>query len=47
MVMGRKDKIYVAFVDMEKVYDRVNSKTLFEVMRGYGVHENMRMMAVW
>ena len=36
MVKGRNDEIYVAFVDMEKAYDRVNRK-LFEVMRGYGV----------
>ena len=31
--------LYVAFIDMEKAYDRVNRKKLFEVMRGYGVHE--------
>ena len=26
----------VAFLDMEKAYDRVNRKKLFEVMRCYG-----------
>ena len=28
----------MAFLDMEKAYDRVNRKKLFEVMRCYGVH---------
>ena len=28
----------VAFIYMEKAYDAVNRKTLFEVMRGYGAH---------
>ena len=31
-------RLFVAFIDMEKAYDRVNRKKLFEVMRGYGVH---------
>ena len=31
----------MTFIDMEKTYDRVNRKKLFEVMRGYGVHENL------
>ena len=35
----RKECLYVAFIDMEKAYDRVNRKKLFEVMRGYGVQE--------
>ena len=26
---------------MEKTYDRVNRKKLFEVMKWYGVHENL------
>ena len=26
---------------MEKSYDRVNRKKLFEVVRGYGVYENL------
>ena len=33
MVKGRKEEIFVAFLDMEKAYDRVNRKKLFEVMR--------------
>ena len=41
MVKGRKKKIFVAFLDMEKAYDRVNGKKLFEVMRCYGVHEKL------
>ena len=41
MVKGKKDKIFVAFLDMEKAYDRVNRKKLFEVMRCYGVHEKL------
>ena len=35
MVKGRKAEIRVSFLDMEKAYDRVNRKTLFEVMRCY------------
>ena len=41
MVKGRKEEILVAFLDMEKAYDRVNRKKLFEVMRCYGVHEKL------
>ena len=33
MVNGRKEEIFVAFLDIEKAYDRVNRKKLFEVMR--------------
>ena len=33
--------IFVAFLDMEEAYDRVNRNKLFEVMRCYGVHENL------
>ena len=41
MVKGRKEEIFVAFLDMERAYDRVNrKKQLFEVMRCYGVHES-------
>ena len=40
IVKGRKEEIFVAFLDMEKAYDRVNRKKLFEVMICYGVHEN-------
>ena len=39
MAKVRKDLLFVAFIDMEKAYDRVNRKKLFEVMRGYGVQE--------
>ena len=31
----------MAFLDMEKAYDRVNRKKLFEVMRCYEVHEKL------
>ena len=41
MVKGRKEEIFVAFLDMEKAYDRVNMKKLFEVMRCYGMHEKL------
>ena len=39
MVKARKERLFVAFNDMEKAYDRVNRNKLFEVMRGYGVQE--------
>ena len=39
MAKVRKYCMFVAFIDMEKAYDRVNRKRLFEVMRGYGVQE--------
>ena len=41
MVKGRKDEIFVAFLDMEKAYDRGDRNKLFEVMRCYGVHEKL------
>ena len=41
MVKMRKEETLVAFLDMEKAYDRVNRKKLFEVMRCYGVHEKL------
>ena len=41
MVKGRKVEIFVAFPDMEKSYDGVKRKKLFEVMRCYGVHEKL------
>ena len=41
MVKGRKEEIFVAFLDMEKAYDQVNRKKLFEVMRCYGMHEKL------
>ena len=36
MVKWRKEEIFVAFLDMEKAYDRLNRKKLFEVTRCYG-----------
>ena len=39
MAKVRKDCLFVDFIDMEKAYDRVNRKKLFEEMRGYGVQE--------
>ena len=41
MAKVRKECLYVAFIDMEKSYDRVNRKKLFEAMRGYGVQEKL------
>ena len=41
MVKGRKEEVFVAFLDMEKAYDRLNRKKLFEVLRCYGVHEKL------
>ena len=32
LLKGMKDEICVVFLDMEKVYDRVNRNKLFEVM---------------
>ena len=40
MVKGRNEELFVAFLDMEKAYDLVNRKKLFEVMRCYGVGES-------
>ena len=37
MTKVRKDCLFVSYIDMEKAYDRVNRKKLFEVVRGYGV----------
>ena len=37
MVKRRKNEIFVAFLDIEKAYDQVNRKKLFEVLRCYGV----------
>ena len=41
MAKVRKKCLFVAFIDIEKAYDRVNRKKLFEVMRGYGVQEKL------
>ena len=37
----RKECLFVAFIDMEKAYDRVNIKRLFQVMRCFGVQEKL------
>ena len=37
----RRECLFVDFIDMEKAYDRVNRKKLFEVMRGYGMQEKL------
>ena len=42
MVKVRKDDRVVAMGNMEKAYyDRVNRKRLFEVMRGYEIHDTI------
>ena len=33
----RKNKVYVGFIDLEKTYERINRKTLWKVLRVYGV----------
>ena len=39
MAAARGEELYIAFIDMEKAYDRVNRKKLFGVLRMYGVDE--------
>ena len=39
MAKVRKEYLCVVFIDMEKAYDRVDRRKLFEVMREYGVQE--------
>ena len=41
MVKVRKECMFVTFIDIEKVYDRVIRMKLFEVMIGYRVPENL------
>ena len=41
MAKVRKECFAVAFIEIEKYYDRVNRKKLFEVTRGYGVQEKL------
>ena len=41
MAKVRKECLYVALLDIEKAYDRVNINKLFKVMRGYGVQEKL------
>ena len=35
--MGKKKDVYMAFMDLEKAYDRVDREALWQVMRIYGV----------
>ena len=42
MMKGRKENTFVAFLDMEIAYDRVNRKKLFEVVSCY--YENLVRM---
>ena len=35
--MGKDKKLYAAFIDLEKAYDRVDRKALWSVLRIYGV----------
>ena len=37
MAKVRKECLFVALIDMEKAYDRVDRRKLFELIRGYGV----------
>ena len=46
MVKRRKNEIFVAFLDIEKAYDRVKRKKQFEVMRCYGVLEKLVRLIV-
>ena len=47
MVKWRNEEIFVAFLDIEEAYDRVNRKKLFVVMKFYGEHEKLvRLIAI-
>ncbi len=35
--LGKDKKLYVAFMDLEKAYDRVDRETLWSVLKIYGV----------
>ncbi len=37
MVLEKRKKIYAAFMDLEKAYDRVDWLALWKVLRMYGV----------
>ena len=41
MAKVRGECLYIDFMDMEKAYDRVNRRKLFEMMRSYGIHEKL------
>ena len=36
----RKNAVYLGFIDLEKVYDRVNREALWQVLRIYDVGVN-------
>ena len=38
--MREKRRVFVSFIDQEKAYDRVNSKTVWQVLRMYYVGVN-------
>ena len=46
MVKVRKNGIFVTLGKWRNYYDRVNRKKLFEVMRGYVVHETIEGL-IW
>lgn len=37
---ARNDRLFLAFLDLEKAYDRVNRDKLFEILREYGIGED-------
>ena len=41
MARSRKEEMYIAFIDMEKAYDRVDRRKLFEIIRMYGIDERL------
>ena len=38
MAKVRKECLFMSFIDMEKAYDRVDRRKLFEVMQGYAIN---------
>ncbi len=36
-ILGKRRKLYAAFMDLEKAYDRVDWLAVWEVLRIYGV----------
>jgi hypothetical protein len=39
--LGVNKKVFAAFVDLEKAYDRINRNVLWKVLREYGVNERL------
>ena len=37
MIRMKKVSLFVALIDMEKAYDKVNRKTIVEVLIAYGI----------